>query len=121
VLPVKANEQLYGITVFKANRVLNVQDDTRLLMGAIRDRVAQAIERTFHLSQLVDSREETLKTLGLVLEYRDYETEGHTDRVVELALKLGQQMRLAPEEPKALEWGRTCMARARSPSRIRSC
>jgi PAS domain S-box-containing protein len=105
VLPIKAEEHLYGVMVFKTEHALKLKEDIQQLMGAIRDRIAHAVERTLHLQQLADSREETLKTLGLVLEYRDYETKGHTDRVVEHSLRLGQQMGLTPAELEALRWG----------------
>jgi len=51
------------------------------------------------------SREETLRTLGLALELRDYETKGHTDRVVDLSERLGQALQLTGEELRALRWG----------------
>ncbi len=105
VLPILVEEQLYGVMVFRANHLLTVPTAIQQLMGAIRDRIAHAIERTLHLHQLADSREETLKTLGMVLEYRDYETKGHTDRVMTLAQNLGQQMGLSAGDLDALKWG----------------
>jgi len=49
--------------------------------------------------------EATLRALGVALEYRDYETKGHTDRVVALAVAFGE--RLGMDEPtlQALRWG----------------
>jgi GAF domain-containing protein len=50
-------------------------------------------------------QEATLRALGLALEYRDYETKGHTDRVVSNSLKFGQALGLGGEDLHALHWG----------------
>lgn len=49
--------------------------------------------------------EATLRALGLALEYRDYETAGHTDRVVEASLAFGAALGLSPATLQALRWG----------------
>ncbi|MFD1734480.1 HD domain-containing phosphohydrolase [Deinococcus malanensis] len=43
--------------------------------------------------------------LGMVLEYRDYETAGHTDRVVALAAQFGRRLGLSSAHLDALRWG----------------
>lgn len=49
--------------------------------------------------------EATLRALGLALEYRDFETKGHTDRVVSNSLTFGQARSLGEDELRALRWG----------------
>ncbi|MEX2542309.1 MAG: HD domain-containing phosphohydrolase [Trueperaceae bacterium] len=49
--------------------------------------------------------EATLRTLGLALEYRDYETKGHTDRVVRLSVAFAHALGLNDAETNALRWG----------------
>ena len=60
------------------------------VLRLVAKRLEEALERLSHLRALDLSREAALKALGQVLEYRDLETKGHTERVVELALRLGR-------------------------------
>jgi putative two-component system response regulator len=69
----------------------------------------QVRERTRELSNALSlvtkSREETLWLIGLTLEYRDYETKGHTERVTRLAVELGQALGLDATQLMNLRWG----------------
>ncbi|WP_051963150.1 PAS domain S-box protein [Deinococcus misasensis] len=106
VVPIVLEGRLYGLMLLgHTQQEIPIGHDVLRLLSAIRDRITHALERTFHLEQLDHSREETLRTLGLALEFRDYETKGHTDRVVDLSLKLGQQLDLPREALNALRWG----------------
>lgn len=51
------------------------------------------------------AREAAVRALGLALETRDRETQGHTDRVTHLALQLGAVLRLDPAALEALRLG----------------
>jgi putative two-component system response regulator len=66
-------------------------------------------ERTRELSSalamVTQSREEALWLIGLVLEYRDFETKGHTERVTRLALALGKALGLGEPQLDHLRWG----------------
>ena len=53
----------------------------------------------------VSAREAALRALGLGLEYKDGETHGHTDRVTNLALRLGGQVGLDASALQALRGG----------------
>jgi len=53
----------------------------------------------------VGAHESALRALGLLLEARDAETRGHTDRVTALALRLGRAMGLDAAELRDLRWG----------------
>lgn len=89
-------------TVFR--RVM-VDEPTLRLLGSLASRVARAIERGENIGQLLATREAALRGLGRVLEYRDSETAGHTDRVTQLAQVLGQRLGLSPDDMLHLRWG----------------
>ncbi|ULH18346.1 HD domain-containing protein (plasmid) [Deinococcus sp. KNUC1210] len=55
--------------------------------------------------QALEAREASIRALGLVLEARDHETKGHTDRVTQLSLKLGQALGLNAEQLESLRLG----------------
>ncbi len=64
-----------------------------------------AIARMQILQDVTETREESLRIVGLTLEYRDFETKGHTDRVTELALRLGKALGVDAEALQHLRWG----------------
>jgi HD-GYP domain-containing protein (c-di-GMP phosphodiesterase class II) len=80
-------------------------DNTQELVEFIAGRLARAIERSDGVQELLDTRAETFRTLGLALEARDFETKGHTNRVLGLAMQLGQRVGLDNQQLQALEWG----------------
>ena len=51
------------------------------------------------------AHEAALRALGLGLEYKDRETSGHTDRVTQMALRLGEHLGLDAQALQALRWG----------------
>lgn len=51
------------------------------------------------------AHEGALRALGLSLEARDAETQGHTDRVTRLVLELGAALKLGTLELRNLRWG----------------
>lgn len=51
------------------------------------------------------AHEGTLRAIGLLLEARDADTRGHTDRVTALALRLGRAMGLSAADLDDLRWG----------------
>uniref|UniRef100_UPI0025C005A7 HD-GYP domain-containing protein n=1 Tax=Deinococcus sp. TaxID=47478 RepID=UPI0025C005A7 len=75
------------------------------LLRVLASEVGKASERQRSLRDLARVRENTFRVLGRVLEYRSYETKGHTDRVTALALQLGQWLDLTTTELSHLRWG----------------
>lgn len=75
------------------------------VMEFLVGRISRAIERAEHLSEIMHTREASFRTLGRALELRDFETKGHTDRVMELSLDLGQVLGLSQAQMQALAWG----------------
>ncbi|MBC7929178.1 MAG: response regulator [Rubrivivax sp.] len=57
------------------------------------------------LHSLGDAYRTTLKALTAALETRDQETHGHSERVVNFSLRLGQEMGLDGEQLRSLEFG----------------
>ncbi|ACO47690.1 putative metal dependent phosphohydrolase (plasmid) [Deinococcus deserti VCD115] len=105
LLPISQQSELTTVLVFGTDRSVVTSAGTRQLLGNVAARLSHALDRQYHLRQLNTSREETLRALGLALEYRDYETKGHTDRVVALTERLGQALGFAGADLDALRWG----------------
>lgn len=105
VLPVVSRGVLRGVMAFGTNDSFEVDGNTRRLLTGVSEHASRAVERSAHLDDLKVSREETLRALGLALEYRDYETKGHTDRVVALTEQLGQALGISGDDLDALRWG----------------
>lgn len=76
----------------------------RIARGFVK-RLENAFERAYHLQEIKATREATFRSLGVALEYRDLETRGHTDRVVNLARCFADAVGLDPEQRQALAWG----------------
>ncbi len=62
------------------------------LMIRSAELIGQVLDREAHIANLKDTREGALLTLGMSLELRDFETAGHTERVVSLALRIAQRL-----------------------------
>ncbi|UBV45412.1 PAS domain S-box protein (plasmid) [Deinococcus taeanensis] len=105
VLPITRQGELVAILAFGTDQGITTSPGTRQLLSNVSARLSHALERQHHLAQLNTSREETLRALGLALEYRDYETKGHTDRVVTLTEQLGQALGFTGHDLDALRWG----------------
>ena len=88
----------YGHTVV-------LRDDQVAIARAFVRRLERALERVADRRQIQRTREEAFRALGVALEYRDYETKGHTDRVVAMSRKLGQRVGLDEHDLEALAWG----------------
>jgi HD-GYP domain-containing protein (c-di-GMP phosphodiesterase class II) len=104
--PVYLNSIVHGFVggvSFDTPRVLpeHFSEVLEFLVG----RISRAIERAEHLNEIMHTREASFRTLGRALELRDFETKGHTDRVMELSLELGQVLGLNQTQMQALAWG----------------
>ncbi len=79
--------------------------NTREIVEFIAGRLTRALERADAVQEILNTRAQTFRTLGLALEMRDFETKGHTDRVLEFSLRLGKAVQLSESQLQALEWG----------------
>lgn len=66
---------------------------------------AAGLDRGELVRELRGTRDATLRTVGLLLERRDLETKGHTDRVVAMAEHLAEYVGLTETERQAFRWG----------------
>ena len=82
-----------------------LRSDQLTVARAFARRLERALERRAYERQIVRTREDAFRVLGIALEHRDYETKGHTDRVVALSRALGQRVGLDAECLEALAWG----------------
>ncbi|GBF06318.1 hypothetical protein DAERI_080109 [Deinococcus aerius] len=104
-IPVVIAGELRGVFVFVSSGEALAEVNTRRLMRRLADQVNVLLERSWHVQRLDASREETLRAVGLALEYRDHETKGHTDRVVELTERLARALGCEERDRDALRWG----------------
>lgn len=89
--PVLAHGQVHGVVaLFNHHTWHSVTPKARQLLGAVATHLGHQLERDAVVARLKISVEATLTGLGTILEARDLETAGHTERVVALALRLGE-------------------------------
>jgi putative two-component system response regulator len=83
-----------------ANKSLReYSQDLEQIVVSRTDEIQQA------LTMVTQSHEEALWMIGLSLEFRDYETKGHTERVTELSVAIAKQMGLCGEAITDMRWG----------------
>lgn len=75
------------------------------LSARVAELIGRALERRAHIEDLEGAREGALLALGLSLELRDFETHGHTERVVALSAALGSALGLTAQELEGLRQG----------------
>ena len=97
--------QSAAIALGSLRRRVELTPETQALVAFLARRVEWALERLKHLEQIQRTRDSAFRALGLVLEYRDYETKGHTDRVVAICERFGMALELSEVELEALRWG----------------
>ncbi|SMB97254.1 HD domain-containing phosphohydrolase [Deinococcus hopiensis] len=104
--PLYRKNALYGALILGSfSGPVTVRPEDVRFFEAVARRVERALERALHLDELRQNHEAVLRAIGLTLEYRDYETKGHIDRVTTLALRLGRSLNLSEDEIKHLRWG----------------
>ena len=104
--PLRSRGQVVGVIgLVHTQQRHDAPGDIMTLLGMVADRIDQALERAAGLEHLHQTREAALRALGRVLEGRDGETFGHTDRVTTLALRLGDALAQSPEALQHLRWG----------------
>ncbi|WP_234009084.1 HD domain-containing phosphohydrolase [Deinococcus sp. NW-56] len=88
-----ASGRLLGVlTVGREDPPFSTRDEELLVTFANAGTVA--LQRTYETARAAATREGALLALGLALEARDYETQGHTGRTVALAGRLGRALGL---------------------------
>jgi len=95
---------LLGVLAVGRERVPFTNAELRLA-DVFAAAAATALERALETQAVRETREGALLALGLALEVRDFETQGHTERVVQLAEALGRACHLTDTELEALRQG----------------
>ncbi|MGM9322725.1 HD-GYP domain-containing protein, partial [Deinococcus aquaticus] len=103
IAPLQTPDRLLGVLVVIRSHPFG-ENDAQLARTLAAQGVT-ALERTERIRAMEEGREGILAALGRALEARDFETQGHTTRVLDLALQVGRRMNLAPEELRALRDG----------------
>ncbi|THF70340.1 diguanylate cyclase [Deinococcus sp. Arct2-2] len=78
---------------------------TEALAMRVAELIGRVLERQAYIEELKHTHEGALLALGLSLELRDFETHGHTERVVRLAVEFGHRLGLKDEEMEGLRQG----------------
>ena len=79
--------------------------EARNLLQLTARRIERAIERINHLTSLKEARDAMLRAFGVALERRDYETQGHTERVTALSVELAAGLGFRGRDLEAIRWG----------------
>ncbi|ADV68271.1 metal dependent phosphohydrolase with GAF sensor [Deinococcus maricopensis DSM 21211] len=103
--PVFLHGEARGVLALSDTGACTVSADVRALLEAVARRLERAMERSAHIRELEERREGALRTLGKMLEMRNNETQGHTERVTKLAVRLGITLNLPDAQLQHLRWG----------------
>ena len=104
--PVMLEDHVHGfVSASSFGEVKPTPDGTLEFVSFLCARIARALERADQIQEIYATRAATFQTLGLALEARDFETKGHTDRVVRHSLALGRAFKLNDDTLQSLEWG----------------
>ncbi|WP_456830488.1 HD domain-containing phosphohydrolase [Deinococcus sp. UYEF24] len=104
--PVSANGEVVGVLMMGRYSDWHVvTPQARQLLETVALHLGHYFERQEVVQQLQASVHAGILSLGLILEARDMETAGHTERVVALATRLGQAMDLDLVSLEALRLG----------------
>ena len=105
-IPVMQRKQVVKIICLSSyQRVQPLSEDKLTIAQSFVRRLENAIERVDDVREVEATREATLRALGLALEYRDLETKGHSERVVNLSLAVGNRLGFSAADMQALRWG----------------
>ncbi len=106
MVPVVVRGKRVGLVAFLWFRPVSVLPSFAAPLAArLGELIGRALERQYNIQELKATHEGALLTLGLSLEMRDFETHGHTERVVALSAEFGQRLNLSPDELEGLRQG----------------
>ncbi|WP_407543327.1 GAF domain-containing protein (plasmid) [Deinococcus radiomollis] len=104
--PLRSQGRVMGVIgLANLDRVHPVSPEIVTMLELVAARIDRAVERDAGIDRLRRMREAALRALGRVLEVRDDETFGHTDRVTALAVRLGTARGLGQDDLEVLRWG----------------
>ncbi len=105
VAPLWVSGRPYGAIELFRSEAWGLSDEEREIFALAVRGLARALERAAQLEELERTREAILQSFGRILEQRDLETRGHTERVVRLTEFLGRRFGFRGKRLEALRWG----------------
>ncbi|MGY4707711.1 HD domain-containing phosphohydrolase [Candidatus Bipolaricaulota sp. J31] len=112
VAPMISKQRLLGVLEVFHREPPHPPEEWTDFLEALAAQAAIAVENASLLSDLQRTNlelriayEATLRSWGQLLELRDRETKGHTERVVELTMKLARELGVRGEELMYMRWG----------------
>lgn len=105
-VPVSARQKRpLGVVILAREGNKPFQSDEKAMANSLARVMGAQLGQMEALKHLEDAYDGTLRALGLALEFRDHETQGHTKRVVAWADQLAQDLNLDASTRKFLRWG----------------
>ncbi|GIW32875.1 HD-GYP domain-containing protein [Meiothermus sp.] len=105
-VPVSARQKRpLGVVILAREGNKPFQSDEKAMANSLARVMGAQLGQMEALKHLEDAYDGTLRALGLALEFRDHETQGHTKRVVAWADQLAQDLNLDASMRKFLRWG----------------
>ncbi len=105
VAPLWVSGRPYGAIELLSSKGGGLSDEERDIFALAVRRLGRMLERAEYLRELDRTREAILQSFGRILEHRDLETRGHTDRVVRTSEFLGRRLGFRGQRLRALRWG----------------
>lgn len=104
-VPMRIQERVIGVLeALNKKEGVFTEEDVKILT-AIASQAAVAIENAQLMEALQESYESTLEGWAAALDLRDKETEGHSQRVTQLAVQLAQELGMSKEDLAYLRQG----------------
>lgn len=94
-----------GVLILTRPENKEFDEDVKGVIHSFARLLGSQLGQQHAIRELSDSNELTLRCLGNALEYRDDETGGHTQRVVNISMRLAKRLGWSEEQVKALRWG----------------
>lgn len=112
-IPISAKGQVIGVlSINSISREKRFNEDELKLMTIFSSQVSSAIENARLFDEVVkkavelkESRFDSIKALAEALETKDIYTRGHSDRMVDYAIRIADRLGLSEEEKEYLRYG----------------
>lgn len=105
-VPLKVKDELIGV-IYADSRVQNAlfSDDDRTLLTLFAHQAAVALENARLYQALAAAYDQTLEALASALDTRDRDTQGHSRRVVQYAMRIAREIGLPEDQWPDLQRG----------------
>jgi len=104
-VPMRIQDRVIGVLEALNKKQGSFTDEDMKILTAIASQAAVAIENAQLVEALQESYESTLEGWAAALDLRDKETEGHSQRVTLLAIRLAQELGMSEEDVSYLRQG----------------